>query len=85
MNLVVYSKPNCVYCTKLKNLLQEKSIQYQELVLGEDFSRDFILSLFPTARTYPIVSVDGRYIGGFSEVDRLLKENKSISQSLILG
>lgn len=74
----VYSKHNCQYCTKAKALLTTKGLEFRELILGEDFTRDDLLSWFPLANTFPQIEVfdeDGKatYIGGFIELNESLK------------
>lgn len=74
----VYTKPNCEYCVKAKALLTNKGLEYRELVLGEDFTRDDLLSWFPLANTFPQIEVfndagQATYIGGFTQLNESLK------------
>lgn len=74
----VYTKPNCEYCVKAKALLTLKGLEFRELVLGEDFNRDELLSWFPQARTFPQIEVfdeagQATYIGGFTQLNERLK------------
>lgn len=74
----VYTKHNCEYCTKAKALLTNKGLEYRELILGEDFDREQLLSWFPSARTFPQIEVYGddpipTYIGGFVQLVESLK------------
>jgi glutaredoxin len=55
-------------------LLSSKGIQYNELKLNEDFSRENLLELFPTATTFPVIVVDGFNIGGFTQLQKMLNE-----------
>ena len=72
MNIDIYSKDNCPYCDKAKNLLQMKSIEFTEYKLDKDFSRDEILEWFPGVKTFPIITLDKKYIGGYNELYDLL-------------
>lgn len=74
----VYTKHNCRYCTQAKALLTNKGLEYRELVLGEDYTRDELLSWFPLAKTFPQIEVfdeagSSTYIGGFTELNESLK------------
>ena len=73
MIVKIYSKPNCPYCTRAKTLLKNKGIDYEELVLGVNFNREFLLELFPEAKTFPQISIDGKGIGGYEELVNLIK------------
>lgn len=68
----VFTKDNCTYCDQAKLLLTQKSLPFQIRKLGEDITRDELLSLIPTARTMPQILKDDKPIGGFTELKQLL-------------
>ena len=72
MKVMIYSKDNCPYCDKAKNLLKMKAIDFVEHKLDKDFDRDTLLKLFPNAKTFPVITVDKNYIGGYNELYDLL-------------
>ena len=47
----------------------------QHLALNVE-SREELLELFPTARTFPQITIDGESIGGYTEFEAYLRENK---------
>ena len=51
-----------------------KGIQYKELKLNEDFTREGLLDMFPSAKTFPVIVVDGMNIGGYNELRSYLTE-----------
>lgn len=73
--IVIYSKPNCMYCDAAKNLLKEKKIEYVELQIGGDISRDDFLEIFPAARTVPVITVNEEWIGGFQELNEYVEKH----------
>ena len=38
-------------------------------MLDVDYSTDEFMKKFPDARTFPQITMDGNYIGGFTELD----------------
>ena len=72
MEIILYSKDNCAFCDKAKNLLKMKAIEFIEYKLDKDFNRDTLLELFPQARTFPVITLNKEYIGGFNELEKLL-------------
>ena len=40
MQITIYSKNDCVYCTKAKNLVKNLGLEYNELKLEKDFDND---------------------------------------------
>jgi glutaredoxin 3 len=61
----VYSKDNCPYCVKAKNLLNARGIEFTEIKIGVDITRDEFLETFPNARTVPQIILDGEHVGGY--------------------
>lgn len=72
MIIDIYSKDNCVFCDKARDLLKKKEIEFTEYKLDKDFSRDEILEWFPGARSFPIITLDKKHIGGYNELYDLL-------------
>ena len=68
MKIEIYSKDNCPYCDMAIN----KAISMHDTVvevfkLGTDFDRDKLLEMFPTARTFPQIKINGESIGGWDK------------------
>ena len=83
MNVEIWSRVNCPYCTSAKEILRDFNIPFTEKVLDRDFTREFLLETYPTARTFPVVVVDGFYIGGYNQLSQKLNEEKSSTQRLL--
>ena len=80
----IYSKPNCSFCDKAKNLLRQKGIPFTESVIGRDVMAEEVMALFPFVRTVPIIIKTGarsEFVGGFSELqEELLYNNILLSE-----
>jgi len=61
----IYGKTQCPYCDKAKSLCERKGYDYTYWSLGEDFTREEMMAMFPTARTFPQIMIDGEAIGGY--------------------
>lgn len=83
MNVVVYTKNDCPYCNSAKTLLTTKGLGYTEMKLNEDFTREFLLENFPSAKTFPVIVVDGFYIGGYEQLKTKLNESLNNTQKLL--
>lgn len=72
----IYTKEKCNYCTKVKVLLPEDSL----IIPSDTFlkaDRGAFLALMDsitgqTPRTFPMVFLDGAFIGGHDETDKHL-------------
>jgi len=78
MHVQLYSKDNCPYCSKAVALLNSLGIAYEEQKLGVHFTREMLLEQYPSAKTFPVVVVDGMHIGGYNE---LYEEAKSFTSN----
>ena len=68
----IWSKPNCIFCEKAEKLCQIKGLKYKKYMLDVDFSREDLMSKFPEARTFPQITQDDQYIGGYTELEKHL-------------
>ena len=72
----IYSKKNCPFCVRAKALLDRKAILYDEIdAEGNDELRVWLAET-SGQKTVPQIFVDGRPLGGFSDIDALDKQGK---------
>lgn len=70
---LIIGKTGCGYCEKAKNLLEQKRIPYVYQLMGRDISFEAIRLRYPEAKTFPIIVDNDEYIGGFMQLENLLK------------
>lgn len=68
----IYSTGVCPICDKTKQLLDKWHISYEEARVDQDQGalRE-MAKLTNSARTVPQISIDGKWIGGFSELTEM--------------
>lgn len=83
IGFTVYSKSNCSFCTKVKQLLKDNQIFFLEIQSDEYLLEDkegflfFIKELTKKEyRTFPMVFNNGQFIGGFTDTESYV--NKEI-------
>jgi glutaredoxin len=81
----IYTKENCPYCEKAKNLMRDRQIPFYEFKLDVDCTREFILERFSGAKTFPVIVIDGYYIGGYTEFSTHLNEDFKNTPKLLNG
>ena len=69
MTIEIYGKTFCPYCDKAKALCEREGYEYSYKELDKDFSRDEFFDIFPTARTFPQIKIDGNDVGGYTELE----------------
>lgn len=72
--ILVYTKDNCPYCVKAKALLKAQNMEYTEVRIGSDITRDEFLETFPNARTVPQIVFNGELVGGYDDLVKLLSK-----------
>jgi glutaredoxin len=87
MHITVYTKPNCNFCEEFKTTARNLNLRFEEKRLGVHFAREHLKELYPSAETYPVVVVDGYYIGGFTEFKNMIEqtENRVSSTQIMLN
>ena len=78
MNFAVYSKDNCPYCFKVKQVLELTGSNFVVYNLDEDFTREEFYSEFGQGSTFPQVICDEKKIGGSVDTIKFLKERQVI-------
>lgn len=76
MNVIIYSKDECDYCTKAIDLLKSTDLEYEEFKLNKHFSREELKEWFPDAKTFPVILLDKMWIGGYNELVEVVEEWK---------
>lgn len=72
MKAIVWSKPRCAMCDQAKTLLKQKGIEFEERLIGNEWTTEQLLEVVPTARSVPQIFLDEQYVGGFQELRQRL-------------
>jgi glutaredoxin 3 len=67
----VYSTVSCAFCVRAKALLSRLNIAFDEVDVTEDLDKRGWLVKTTGQRTVPQIFIDGRAIGGFTELAAL--------------
>lgn len=69
MDIRIYTKDNCPWCVKAKELMKNLHLKYTELKLGEDFTREELRELLPEnlPLTVPQIFIYNKRIGGYED------------------
>ncbi len=84
-HVVIYTKASCPYCVSAKQLLDGKSVQYEEIRIDEHPDRIEEMIQKSGRRTVPQIFINGQSVGGCDdlyalqragELDQLLHQTK---------
>ena len=70
-SVTVIAKPGCPFCARAKQLLIDKGIRFEEVVLGQD-ATSVSLKAISGQSTVPQVFIDGKHIGGSEQLERFI-------------
>jgi glutaredoxin 3 len=74
--VIVYSTDPCPYCTQAKALLNKKGIAFEEITLARDpAGRDELIEK-TGYYTFPQVVIDGKVVGGYTELKAAYKSGR---------
>jgi glutaredoxin 3 len=69
--VVVYRTPVCGYCVRVHHLLQTKGVPFKEVDVSMDPGKRRWLMDVTRQRTVPQVFINGKPVGGFTELAQL--------------
>ena len=78
MNVLIWSKYNCPYCEQAKALLTSRNISYEERKIGDGWTKEDLLESVPNARTVPQIFINGKLVGGFTELKKHFEKDKNV-------
>jgi len=76
MNFTIYSKDDCPYCYKVKQVLELTGSNCVVYNLGTDFTREEFIAEFGEDSTFPQVICDEKKLGGCVDTIKFLKEKQ---------
>ena len=70
----LYSKPDCIFCSRAKIFFEAKGIAYKEKIVGEDISQKDYYEITKMS-TVPAIYINDKLIGGYTELVEYAVEN----------
>ncbi|MES2626348.1 MAG: glutaredoxin 3 [Pseudomonadota bacterium] len=75
--IIIYTKDWCGYCSAAKSLLKQLKLSYKEIDVTYDHAQYAEMLKISSGRTsVPQIFIDGVGIGGYTDLSRLVRENK---------
>jgi glutaredoxin 3 len=65
--VIVYSTPTCPWCTRVKEWLEEKNVDFEDVNVAADRARAQEMIDKSGQMGVPVIDVDGQIIIGFNE------------------
>ena len=78
MKAVFYSKDNCQWCERVRQLFENLDIEYLEYKFEKHFTKQQFYDEFGEGATFPQITLDGEKLGGCTDTVQHLREQKVI-------
>ncbi len=75
-NIIIYTKDNCPYCVKAKNLLQRKSVKFHEIKITDEKIKEEMIAKSGGRMTVPQIFINDFHVGGCDDLYSLDAEGK---------
>lgn len=80
---IIYTKSNCVYCDKVKKILEKEEIvsiiNCDNMLKNQEKKEMFLNSIKEIVgfewKTFPIVFLNNKFIGGYNDVEKYINQN----------
>lgn len=77
MQIEIYTKATCPFCTRALELLDSKGVEYEHIEVGDDQEKRAALKEKADGRkTVPQIFINGEGIGGYDELAELDESGK---------
>tara|TARA_B100000085_G_scaffold173560_1_gene158089 strand:- start:185 stop:421 length:237 start_codon:yes stop_codon:yes gene_type:complete len=76
---LIYSKSNCPYCYKVKQVIEMTGNKFVEYSLDRDFTKQEFYDKFGEGSTFPQVLHDDKKLGGCVDTIKFLREQKILT------
>ncbi|MFW6067298.1 MAG: glutaredoxin family protein [Myxococcota bacterium] len=74
-DVLVYRRPGCMFCEQVEELLRENHIDFRTEDVADRDEQERVSRRYG-ALAFPLVVVDGQYVGGFTHVIQLHAEGR---------
>lgn len=74
--VIIYSKKVCPYCVRAKNLLNQKGVRFEEILMDDKLDELDALKKKSGHMTVPIIYINDQMIGGYDDMAKLDAEGK---------
>ncbi|GAE86961.1 glutaredoxin family protein [Acetivibrio straminisolvens] len=74
MDVIVYTTPTCPWCTRVKEYLDQKGVEYREINVASDRNAAMEMIQKSGQRGVPVVDINGNIVVGFDQgrIDSLI-------------
>ena len=80
MKATVYTGLACTWCDRVKSLLKDNDYEIEEIMVNKTILEELQTKYDKVIRTVPQVIIDDALIGGYNDVESLMRGTTSINK-----
>ena len=80
MKATIYRGLACSWCDRVKTLLKDNDYEIKEIMVNKTILEELQTKYDTTIRTVPQVIIDDALIGGYNDVESLMRGTTSINK-----
>jgi glutaredoxin 3 len=69
--LIIYTRPTCILCAQVKEQLTKAGLAFKSIDVADLGEQERLVARFG-ARSFPLLVVRGKYLGGYTHLVHLL-------------
>jgi glutaredoxin len=81
MKIEAYTLPGCPSCNHLKELFRRAEVDYKEIIIRRDLSKESFSEKYPAVKGFPFVVIDDSPVGGLVETVKLFVKEGLVSSN----
>lgn len=66
--IIIYSTSTCPWCTKVKDYLDSKGVEYEDYDVAKDRERAMEMVKKSSQQGVPVIDIDGKIVVGFNQI-----------------
>lgn len=74
--IIVYSTRICPYCVAAKRLLKQKGLDFQEIMIDQNFSQREVMMKKSGRTSVPQIFINDKHIGGFDDLNAINRSGR---------
>lgn len=74
--IIIYSTRICPYCMAAKRLLQQKGLDYKEIMIDQDMDQRALMMEKSGRTSVPQIFINDQHVGGFDDLNALNRSGK---------
>lgn len=74
INVTIWGKDGCHHCMNAKIYCETHDLSFDYKLVNKDFTLAELKEKLPSVKTYPVIQINGKWVGGYYDLIKRHKE-----------